>query len=206
MDAWHWQPGEVVAFRDIRGGRVAAATPMRVLEDGPERLVLYLAEGCTFYVAAQDDGTLVKDGLEWGTTLSRLLYTGLHCLFFVYPGDGFATRATWTGQPRSFTHWYINLQKPVQRSAVGVSTTDLTLDVIIEPDRQTWNWKDEAAFEAAVRDGRFAEDEAVAIRAEGPRAVEMARHGDAPFNEGWERWTPDPSWPIPILPEGWDVA
>ncbi|MFN0145806.1 MAG: DUF402 domain-containing protein [Dehalococcoidia bacterium] len=200
-----WQPGDVVAFRDIRGGRVGAATPMRVLEDGPERLVLYLAEGCKFYVAAREDGTLVKDGAEWAS-LRQLTYTGLYCVFFVYPGDGFAIRATWTGEPRTFTHWYINLQQAIQRSAVGVSTSDEVLDVIIEPDRETWAWKDEVAFEAAVRDGRFAGPEAAAIRAEGLRAVEMARRGEPPFNEGWERWTPDLSWPIPVLPEGWDVA
>jgi predicted RNA-binding protein associated with RNAse of E/G family len=161
-------------------------------------------QGCTFYVASQEDGTLVKDGLEWAA-LRPLPYTGLHCLFFVYPGHGFAIRATWMGQPRTFTHWYINLQEAIQRSAVGVSTSDQVLDVIIEPDRETWSWKDEAAFEAAVRAGRFTEAEAIAIRAEGLRAVEMARNGAAPFNEGWERWQPDPSWPVPVLPEGWDV-
>jgi hypothetical protein len=87
-----------------------------------------------------------------------------------------------------------------------VSTTDQVLDVIIELDRQTWSWKDDAAFEGAVRDGRFTGAEGAAIRAEGLRAVEMAGRGEPPFNEGWERWQPDPSWPIPVLPEGWDVV
>jgi predicted RNA-binding protein associated with RNAse of E/G family len=201
----YWRPGDTVAFRDIRGDRVGTATPMRVLEDGPERLVLYLAEGCTFYVASKEDGTLVKDGLEWAA-LRPLTYAGLHCIFFVYPADGFAIRATWMGQPRTFAHWYINLQEPMKRSSVGVSTSDQVLDLIIEPDRQTWAWKDVATFEAAVSAGRFTSAEAAAIRAEGLRAVEMARNGEPPFNAGWERWQPDPSWPIPVLPEGWEVV
>ena len=25
-----------------------------------------------------------------------------------------------------------------------------------------------------------------------------------PFEEGWENWRPDPDWPLPMIPEGWD--
>jgi len=48
--------------------------------------------------------------------------------------------------------------------------------------------------------------EAAAIRAAGLAAVAMAERRESPFNEGWERWLPDAAWPVPELPEGWDVA
>jgi uncharacterized protein len=26
----------------------------------------------------------------------------------------------------------------------------------------------------------------------------------APFDQGWESWRPDPEWPLPEVPAGWD--
>ena len=68
----------------------------------------------------------------------------------------------------------------------------------VRPDL-SWSWKDEHELEAASRLGRFSPDEAAAIRAEGERVIAAW-----PFPTGWEDWRPDPSWPIPQLPEGWD--
>jgi len=28
---------------------------------------------------------------------------------------------------------------------------------------------------------------------------------DPPWPTGWEAWRPDPSWPVPELPPGWDA-
>jgi hypothetical protein len=29
---------------------------------------------------------------------------------------------------------------------------------------------------------------------------------DSLLPTGWEAWRPDPRWPLPMLPEGWDRA
>jgi len=46
--------------------------------------------------------------------------------------------------------------------------------------------------------------EAKMFRAEGEKALKLLRSGKSIFN-GWEHWHPDPSWPVPILPDGWDI-
>jgi hypothetical protein len=47
--------------------------------------------------------------------------------------------------------------------------------------------------------------EAVAIRTEGERVIAAAEANQWPFNAGWEHWLPDPLWPVPGLPDGWDT-
>ena len=46
-------------------------------------------------------------------------------------------------------------------------------------------------------------DEA-AVWAEGRRVIKIAEAGEFPFDGTWTDFRPDPSWPIPELPPGWD--
>ena len=100
--------------------------------------------------------------------------------------------------------WYINLQSPLRPSAVGFDYQDHVLDVLVSADLRTWRWKDEADLEEAVARGIFTRAEATAIRAEGERAVERMLARETPFDRSWDGWRPDPSWPRPAFPEGWD--
>lgn len=38
--------------------------------------------------------------------------------------------------------WYINFQRPYVRTAMGVETFDLLVDIVVRPDL-TWTWKGE---------------------------------------------------------------
>ncbi|MHB8470963.1 MAG: hypothetical protein ACYDCH_14585 [Gaiellaceae bacterium] len=61
-----------------------------------------------------------------------------------------------------------------------------------------------AAFVAL---GVFDDELASRIRREGQRVAACAQRNEAPFCEPWrETWAPDPSWPVPQLPAGWDAA
>jgi len=64
-------------------------------------------------------------------------------------------------------------------------------------------WKDEDHLEEAVEIGLFTAEKAAAIRAENHRAIERIEAWASPFDEGWERWRTDPTWPLPTLPDGW---
>jgi hypothetical protein len=77
------------------------------------------------------------------------------------------------------------------------------LDAQVAPDL-TWRWKDEDEFAAAQRLGRFTPAEAAAIRGEAETALTAVATRAWPFDAGWERCRPDPSWPIPALPSEWD--
>jgi hypothetical protein len=82
---------------------------------------------------------------------------------------------------------------------------DHLLDIVVSPDRSTWQWQDEDEFREAVVIGVFSAEKAQAIRAEGKRVVGLLQAGESPFCDGWERWTPPPEWEIPAFPVGWDT-
>jgi predicted RNA-binding protein associated with RNAse of E/G family len=80
---------------------------------------------------------------------------------------------------------------------------DHVLDVVIDPDL-SWRWKDEEELEEAVRLGLLTRKAADGIRAEGERVIVQLEAREPPFCDGWERWQPNPAWPLPGLPAGWD--
>lgn len=104
----------------------------------------------------------------------------------------------------SFAGWYVNLESPAVRWSAGLDLVDHDLDVAVTPER-TWRWKDEDEFEASTREGLdWSEADAAEIRAEGERLVKLVESGDFPFDGSWCDFHPDPSWPLPALPAGWD--
>jgi predicted RNA-binding protein associated with RNAse of E/G family len=109
----------------------------------------------------------------------------------------------WRPPDWRFGGWYINLQEPIRPTPLGFDFMDHVLDVVIDPDL-SWRWKDEEELEEAVRLGLLSRQEAASIRAEGERVIAQLEAREPPFCDGWERWQPDPAWPIPGLAAGWD--
>jgi hypothetical protein len=95
------------------------------------------------------------------------------------------------------------LEDPLQRTARGFDYVDQILDIVVAPDLKTWRWKDEDELEEAIALGLILPERARSMRAEGENVVRMLQSGKSIFN-GWENWRPDPSWPVPTLPEDWD--
>jgi hypothetical protein len=112
--------------------------------------------------------------------------------------------AFWNDFHESLGCWYINLEYPITRTDRGFDYTDMILDIIVEPDLKNWRWKDADEFQEAVDLDMISPQEAKMFRAEGEKALKLLRSGKSIFN-GWEHWHPDPSWPVPILPDGWDI-
>lgn len=108
------------------------------------------------------------------------------------------------GSPGQLRDFYVNLQTPLRRTPVGFDYTDHLLDVVIPADRSSWRWKDEDELAEAVHRGLFTPQEAASFRHWGERAVEHVLLGQPPFDRDWSSWRPDPSWGIPVLPDGWD--
>jgi hypothetical protein len=199
--------GTSIAWRDNRRGRIGAAVPVRVVEDGPEQFVGWLPTGSRFFLPADRDGILVKDVLNWEKLVELLWQTPDESpgqLIVAPRGEQFSLIVRFTGRDMRVAGWYVNLQAPFWRTPVGYDSTDYVLDVVVAADRQSWSWKDEAEFEATVDRGYLSALEREGIREAGIRAVELARRGAPPFLDRWENWRPDPSWPVPDLPDGWD--
>lgn len=204
-----WTMGDQVLLRHRWGGSFSWVEPVTVVEDSPACVALYLAMGTPIKRPVAPDGepaprasTLAVAGpATWhlgdGTWVEHSV------LWLVRPGEAHAIGLFWRGPEREFVGWYGNLQAPLARTAVGFDTADHVLDVDIAPDR-SWAWKDEDELAIVQASGLISPTEAGAIRAEGERVIAALEQNDWPFNAGWERWQPEPTWPIPTLPAGWD--
>ena len=113
------------------------------------------------------------------------------------PGRVARTRSTSSSAEHGCGIWYVNFEQPLRRTPVGVDTFDQKLDLLVFPSGG-WQWKDEDELEQAAALGLL---DAKAVRAEAKRVLE-----EWPFPTGWEDWRPDPAWPVPQLPAGWDVV
>lgn len=185
----YWQPGEVVAWREQWRGRRYCSIPVRVVEDGEEQTVVYLAEGTRFQFPA--------GAWPWGEHHpweEKGAWAGHGVLVIHEPGAAHSVWHFWEGEKRRFAGWYVNMQEPIRRDSAAFDTQDQELDLWIRPDG-SWSWKDEQELLDWVPKGRFTAAEVVAIRAEGERVL-----AEWPFPTGWEQWEPDPAWQTPALP------
>jgi hypothetical protein len=100
---------------------------------------------------------------------------------------------------------YVNLQDPIRPTRRGFDTFDHELDIVVRADG-SWVLKDEDQLASAVTTGRFTEDEAKSIRAEGDNVTAMLSNGSFWWRDSsWGRWSPPAVWPAPVLPDDWAV-
>ncbi|MBA3585861.1 MAG: DUF402 domain-containing protein [Gemmatimonadetes bacterium] len=200
-----WSAGDSVLWRTGRDGKVWSAHPMNVVRDGEALVALCIRPGVTI---------MRRSGLRGGPRGRNLiLWDGGHeprewhtnrALILNRPGDAHSVHLYWNGRDE-FIGWYVNLEAPWRRHALGFDSEDHDLDVLIAPDLSGWRWKDEDELAFAIANGRFTEDDAQRFHAEGLRAIDRVLRREPPLDEPWERWRSDPSWPLPALPPGWDA-
>lgn len=133
------------------------------------------------------------------------VWTGQGWLRLVTPGEGHGVLLFWR-ESGELHMWYVNLERPLQRTSRGFDYMDLLLDMVVAPDRSSWHLKDEDELETALSAGLISPEEAAAVRAEAEKVARVIEADGSPFCDGWERWRPDPSWPIPELVPGWEVV
>ncbi len=192
----------MVALREMWLGRVWTAYPALVVEDDPDEQLLYIPAGVDLRHAVDEQGRELRLYAERWTLGHHRSTRSL--LSFCWPNRRHAVLALWDRQ-WTFTGWYVNIETPLGRTATTYDYVDHCLDVLIPADRSTWTWKDEDELAEAVARGIFSPADAEAFRAEGLLAVERVTGGEPPFDRDWSGWRPDPAWPTPMLPPGWDV-
>jgi len=197
-----WEPGDTVVLRGVWRRRIWWASAATVVQDAPNLLALYWRAGNPEKAPARRPTP--QDLLSKSICLVDENWKETDVLMLATPGAAHSVYVMWeTGQTR-LRCWYVDLQEPLRRTAIGFDTMDHLLDIVVSPDRSEWRWKDEDEFQEAVAIGVYSPEEARAIRAEGERAVELLRTGQQPFCDGWDRWSPPVGWGIPQLPDGWD--
>ncbi|MFI0909956.1 cytidylyl-2-hydroxypropylphosphonate hydrolase [Streptomyces abikoensis] len=208
-----WAPGDQILWRyrgNARpgtGGGIHICRPVTVVEDTAELLAVWMAPGTDCVKPLLADGTPVhREPLATRYTKPRTTsvtrWYGPGVLKLARPGEPWSVWLFWDLDWR-FRNWYVNLEEPLARWAGGVDSEDHFLDIAVYPDR-SWEWKDEDEFAQARRAGLMTDAQAERVRAAGRAAVELVEAWGPPFTAGWERWRPDPVWPVPALPEDWD--
>lgn len=187
-------PPEQVLIRHVYRGRVWGVLPVLAIEETPEHMAFWLPEG-TLVGRPQSPRRRRPVPVRWKVVLRP--WEGSGVLILAPRTKAHAVWHFWHPDDR-FSCWYVNLEEPLRPTKLGFDTMDQALDLIAYPDR-SWEWKDEHELAEQVELGCFSPEEGLAIRAEGERVLD-----EWPFPTGWEDWRPDPAWPIPRLPDGWE--
>ncbi len=201
-----FKTGDQVTVREIWAGSVWSARPMRVVQDTPEMLALYMSPGTRWKQPKNHQGERVTatDRREENWRLTDAIWEDQGILRLTIPGSMYSVLLFWHKNYSALRAWYINLEESLYRTSVGFEYMDQILDVVVAPDLSDWYWKDEDDFKEAQRLLLISQEKAVALRADGERVVKMLQSGESPFN-GWQNWHPDPDWPVPSLPADWDA-
>ncbi len=195
-----WSAGETVVLREVWRGEVFAARPAIVVQEDPEQLAFVLPPRVRCGVAVDEDGRELRvPDRPWRLEIRERGPNDV--LSFAWPDTPYAVLRWRT--PEGTQAWYVNLQDPLRNTALGFDTTDHALDAVVTLDG-TWAWKDEDELSEAVANGVFTPEDAERFREEGERAVQRIVGRESPFDRDWSAWHPDPSWPMPSLPDGWD--
>jgi hypothetical protein len=180
-----WSEGDVIVRREVRNdGWAWLEVPVVVVRDEPELLATYLPEGAPF---------TFPPGPEVHPWTDRDCWQGHGVLMLHRPGESHAVWVFWDGPEREHAAWYLNIQEPFRRTAHGYDTQDLELDVVVHPDGRV-ELKDDELLDVRVQEGRFTQDQARAIRAEGARIQRDLAFGRRWWDPYWALWEPDPAW------------
>jgi hypothetical protein len=191
-----WHPGQVIVRREVlNDGRVWQEVPVIVVDDTPELLATYIAEGAPLRFPSGKWPT--ADGLHpWH---GKRRWHGHGVLMLQRPSDAHAIWVFWSGAKRDFRGWYINLQQPFRRTAIGYDTQDLELDIWVPVDGP-WEFKDDEVLEQLVLEGRYTPEQVAATRAEAERIADELNARRRWWSDEWAEWRPDPDWPTPDFP------
>jgi hypothetical protein len=199
-----FRPGERIVLREMWHGRIWTARPVVTVRDADDGQMFFMAPGVAWKHPRGRDGEWLRlPNGDW-TLDDRIQDEGI--LSFAWPGVAHAVLLFFDPGNGELLRWYINLQEPVRRTAIGFDYLDHVLDIVVAPDLSSWKLKDKDELDEAVRRGIFTVAQATAIREESERAFRRFLNRASPFDRDWSTWRPDPGWPIPELPPGWDAV
>jgi hypothetical protein len=210
------------------------ARPYRVVQDSSDKVVLFQPEGTPIPRWLISEQRFLADPEQTRGESIRLLFPELPydvTLFFetaneppwfykaLFDGDGLqegwrehwhqlrrgSVQDSWVpGERRRFRGWYVNLQT-TRRARHGFDVVDLTLDVVVRPDRN-WYWKDTDELALTVAKGACTPEQAASIRRAGEEVIKLIEAAAPPFTEEWIDWRAPAGWAIGAIPDGWQFA
>jgi hypothetical protein len=191
-----------VLVRNVADGHISAALPMVVVEDGDDRVVLWLRAGTPIRWLGV---VPLPAWVDAGRPLLAKEWDDNDRLSIWLRGASHTVSLFWRARDGVFRGWYVDAVEPMIETALGWDACDQELDVVVSPDLSSWWWKDEAELDERVDRGFISRARAEELRAELVEVIADIEAGRGVFAEPWPSWRPDPSWAIPSLPERWDA-
>jgi uncharacterized protein DUF402 len=194
----------VVALRYLTtDGRIEMCWPCRIVEDNERLLALFIAAGSKYKAGPKRTAAgklsmprapLPPDEYVWRKDTLRLMF----------PGRQHSVWLSWvnTGVSRAFSGYFVNMEEPFRRTAVGFDTQDHTLDIEVTPEL-SWKWRDTQELDEHVKHGFYTASLASEAWREGRRAIDEILRGTHPCLDGWRDWEPDARWEVPRVPAEW---
>ncbi|WP_327117377.1 DUF402 domain-containing protein [Nocardia sp. NBC_01730] len=186
--------GRTIVIRDMIYGRSFTEWPQRVIEDRGNELRVLLIPGtkglgpALWIKSMRENDPAARGELlqayarrEW--EMAPWTWQRNTRLAIMYTDRYFAIAPMWN-ERGEFRCWYVNFQLPFTRTADGVDTSDLHLDLIVDPDLNC-HWKDEDEYVLAIRLGLVPIEWQHAIDAARGQALAMVERRDGPFSEDW---------------------
>jgi Protein of unknown function (DUF402) len=204
-------PGGATAIRrDTFEGRVWTASPHRVIHDTGDELVLAYWPGIqslapttwidwltTGDLTARDAAIATLAARRWD--LDHWTWCETTWLSILTPGAFFSVNLFFDAQHHSLNRWYVNFQRPYQRTPIGVDTFDLVIDLVVTPDLSSYTWKDEDEYRHSRRLGIIDESTHEHVQHARDQVIAMIEGRHGAFGAPWADWRADPSWPTPTL-------
>ena len=203
-------PGAAIVVRHVIFGRPYAVWPHRVVaEDGHELAVLLRpgtnGVGPALWIQALRDqdpaarAAFLPALADRRCELGEWTWRRTTMLAYCWPDRYFSVKPMWESE--QFLCWYVNFQVPYQRTAVGIDTCDLHLDLEVYPDF-SYRWKDEDEYAHARRLGLVTDRCHKRVNEAREQVLSMVDGRDGPFGHAWSDWRPGHVWPLPALPDG----
>jgi len=202
----HWSFGDHVIFRQIWRERVWAAIPATIIEDRLDMISVYVAPGTKFIGPActRQEYLHVQASGEWNLMVYE--WIGQHHVWASIPGEAYSIWTIWSDPDWSHLGWKINPETPIKRRTnFGFDTTDHVLDVVLDIDLNSWQWKDEDEFAEAIALALFTSIDGEHIRQTALRATTEAMTNRREQLQQWAAWRPPTRWELPVLTDRWKI-
>jgi len=208
-----FEPGDHITLRNVFQGRVQTVFPSIIVADTPELVVTWLPvntpvlNGITDPNAEHDGG---KGHLSAETMVAKswtMAPRNWHTegtLRLKNPRSMWSLWVFWEPGMGDVRGWYVNVDAPYNRTRLGFDTWDMFLDVVVQPDRKTWRYKDEDEFADAIEAGIFNELEVQKVWDAAEQGLQTIAENRQPFDSIWANWRPDSSWTTPQIPPDWE--
>jgi hypothetical protein len=203
--------GATVVRRDVLHGKVWSAAPHRVLADSGDELRLGYWPGIESlapstwidWLGTGDEATrkrAIPDVARGRWRLDRWVWRDTSVLAWFGVDPDFSIPRFCDAGGGAPLRWYVNFERPYRRTAIGIDTFDLFVDLVIAPDLGRWWWKDEDEYAQARRLGLIDDVEHRRVERARERAVALVEAHGGPFGQDWPTWAAGTDWALPVLP------